>query len=139
MQSAERRVSKAQDLWSQGSRSGWRRDGSGMRRLEFIAGLVATLCMTATVAPTIQAAEQWSLMARHGECASVASLERKVPELGEVRDPQAFAALMRKGGHKVSVKQIPTAKGSAYEVVVPERELALVFVPTNLCSPSSVH
>ncbi len=117
MRAAELRISKALDVWS----------------------LVAALCMSATVAPTLQAAEQWSLMARHGECASVASLEHKVPELGEVRDPQAFAALMRKGGQKVTVKQIPTGMGSAYEVVVPERELSLVLVPTGVCGPSRVH
>jgi len=40
-------------------------------------------------------ASEWFLMSRHGECAEIGSLKRKVPDLGEVRDPFAFIKLMR--------------------------------------------
>jgi hypothetical protein len=60
----------------------------------------------------------------------------QVPELGEINDPQAFAALMRKGGHKVTMTQTPTPKGTAYEIVVPERNLSLMFVPSEMCGTS---
>lgn len=84
----------------------------------------------------VQAAEQWFLLARHGECAKVGSLKRKVPDLGEVNDPHAFAALMRRNGHQVSLSQTPVPKGKAYEVSVPEKELSLVFVTVDLCGNS---
>jgi hypothetical protein len=94
------------------------------------------LCMASAVAPTLPASEPWSLLSRHGECARVQSLKRKIPELGEISDPQAFAALMRKGGHKVTITQTPTDKGTAYEIVVPERNLSVIFVPSEMCGTS---
>jgi hypothetical protein len=44
------------------------------------------------------ASSEWLFMARHGECAQINSLERKVPDLGDVRDPSAFIQLMRDKG-----------------------------------------
>lgn len=44
------------------------------------------------------ASSEWLLMARHGECAQINSLERKVPDPGDVRDPFAFIQLMRNKG-----------------------------------------
>lgn len=79
------------------------------------------------------AAERWFLMGRHGECADVASLRRKVPELGAIRDPDGFVALMRQQGVEVSVVAIPLPRGQARELRVPARELGLVFVTAELC------
>lgn len=90
-------------------------------------------CLSWMAAMPVQASEQWFLVARHGECARVESLKRKVPDLGEVSDPHAFAALMRKNGHKVALGQMPVPKGKAYEVTVPEKNLSLVFVTSELC------
>jgi hypothetical protein len=81
-----------------------------------------------------QSAEQWMLMARHGECAEVASLKRKVPDLGEIRDPDAFAAHMRRKGFEVTSAKHATPKGKAQEVKVPAAELFLLFVTSELCS-----
>ena len=58
------------------------------------------------IALPVQAAEQWFLMSRHGECAEIESLKR----------------------------QIPVPKGMAYEVTVPEKELFLVFATSEMCS-----
>lgn len=85
----------------------------------------------------LQASEQWFLMARHGECAKIESLKRKVPDLGAVADPQSFAALMRKNGYATTINQQPLPKGAAFEVIVPAKELSLVFVTADLCSAFS--
>ena len=85
----------------------------------------------------LQASEQWFLMARHGECAKIESLKRKIPDLGAVTDPQSFAALMRKNGYATTIIQQPLPNGAAFEVIVPAKELSLVFVTAELCTTFS--
>ena len=72
-------------------------------------------------------------MARHGECAEVGTLKRKVLDLGEVTDPDAFAALMRRKGYEVTSTRVPVPNGKAQEVKVPREELFLLFVTSELC------
>ena len=84
--------------------------------------------------PSAKAAERWYLMSRHGECAEVATLKRRVPDIGELNDPHAFAAFMRNQGHEVTIAPTVLPKGKAYEVNVPKKELALVFVTQELCN-----
>ena len=95
-------------------------------------------CFVLSAASPVQATERWFLLARHGECATVESLKRKVPDLGEINDPHAFAALMRKNGHKVTLSQMSVPKGRAYEVAVPAKDLSLVFVTSDMCGNSVV-
>ena len=85
----------------------------------------------------LHASEQWFLMARHGECARIESLKRKVPDLGAITDPQSFAALMRKNGYATTITQQTLSKGAAFEVIVPAQELSLMFVTADLCSTFS--
>lgn len=80
-----------------------------------------------------QAASDWFLMSRHGECMEISSLKRKVPDLGDVRDPTAFVKLMHDKGYQVVVNEITMPKGKAVEVKVPERELSLIFVTPEVC------
>ena len=82
------------------------------------------------------AASEWFLMSRHGECADIASLKRKIPDLGEVRDPAAFIQLMRDKGYQVTVNKVATSTGKVVEVKVPERELSLMFVTPDVCHQS---
>ena len=82
------------------------------------------------------AASEWSLMFRHGECVDIASLTRKVPDLGEIRDPSAFIQLMRDKGCQVTVNEVVTPNGKAVEVKVPEGELSLMFVTPEVCRQS---
>ena len=82
------------------------------------------------------AASEWFLMSRHGECADIASLKRKVPDLGEVRDPSAFIQLMRVKGYQVTVNEVAPRTGKVVEVKVPERELFLLFVTPEACQQS---
>lgn len=77
-------------------------------------------------------------MGRHGECAPVASLKRKVPDLGTIADPQSFAAHMRQNGYATTVTPHVLANGTAFKVAVPAKELALIFVTTNMCITSSL-
>ena len=82
------------------------------------------------------AASDWFLMSRHGECAEIQSLKRKVQDLGDVRDPSAFIKLMRDKGYQVTVSEITTPIGNVVEVKVPERELSLIFVTPEVCQQS---
>ena len=90
----------------------------------------APLCLTLTAAA---ADASWMLMARHGECTEIASLKRRVPEMGDAADPAAFAERMRRSGYQVSTSEVPDAKGKAVEVKVPEKGLSLIFVAPELC------
>jgi hypothetical protein len=98
--------------------------------------LLAALLPTAVqLAPSgAIAAEQWFLLARHGECFTVRTLERKFPDIGSIAEPEAFVKFARAKGWKVTSKAIPVQAGSAVEVLVPERELSLVFITADSCS-----
>ncbi len=77
--------------------------------------------------------DQWLLMARHGECAPIESLKRKVPDLANVSDPYSFVKLMRQNGHAATAAEVPETGGRAVEVKVPERGLSLIFARRQLC------
>jgi hypothetical protein len=93
--------------------------------------LLAVLLLGASIAAADGG--RWMLMARHGECAEIASLKRKLPDLGEVTDPAAFVDRMRRSGYQVTSSDVAVAGGRAVEVKVPEKELSLVFVEAGLC------
>lgn len=93
--------------------------------------LLVCVCCVTTIASAAE--EHWMLMARHGECVAIEKLKRKVPELGEIRDPMAFVALMRQAGLTASAQVIPETDGNAITVNVPARELSLVFATRELC------
>jgi len=73
------------------------------------------------------------LMARHGECAEISSLKRRIPDLGEVADPATFVDRMRRSGYQASSSDIAVPGGKAVEVKVPAKELSLLFVTAELC------
>jgi hypothetical protein len=76
---------------------------------------------------------QWLLMSREGDCSEIQVLKRKIPDLGDVRDPDSFVKLMRAKGLQVTSNEISGPKGKAVEVKVPEKELFLLFVPAASC------
>jgi len=76
------------------------------------------------------------LMSRHGECAEIQSLKRKVPDLGDIHAPSAFIKLMCDKGYQVMLNEVSTPNGRVVEVKVPERELSLMFVPPEVCQQS---
>ena len=83
------------------------------------------------LASAVAAQERWYLMARHGECFELEAMQRRIPELAEARDPQAFVQRMKKNGHAATAKDV--VPGKAVEVRVPERELAMIFARRELC------
>ena len=107
-----------------------------MTRAKFSTIVLAALCVCFVEGVAQADVSQWFLMARHGECAEIESLRRKVPDLGDIRDPSAFIKLMRDKGYQVTVNEVSTLKGKAVEVKVPERELSLIFVTPEVCQQS---
>ena len=103
---------------------------SGPRIFFALAGLV---CAGLAVSTALQAAERWLLMSRHGECAPIQVLERKVPALGEVSDPEAFVRSMRQRGYEATLNRFSVPRGKAYEIKVPEKGLFLIFVTSEMC------
>lgn len=98
------------------------------------AALAGLGCFSLITLTTAQAAERWLLMSRHGECAEVGVLKRKVPDLGEVTDPGAFVSFMRRKGYEVTVTPVSVPRGKAQEVKVPQKELFLIFVTSEMCN-----
>ena len=96
--------------------------------------LACVLAAVQLVPEAALAADKWFLLARHGECFPIRSLERKFPDLVNVAEPESFIQFVRAKGLKVTSKAMPVQAGSAVEVHVPERELALVFATIELCS-----
>lgn len=78
-------------------------------------------------------------MARHGECAEIFSLQRKIPDLGEVATPDAFLGMMRSRGYIAKQRPLALPQGSAVEVDVAELSLSLIFVTSELCSVFPEH
>ena len=93
----------------------------------------ALAALAICIAAPATAAERWMLMARHGECAEIATLERRVPSLGNVASPAAFAERMRRDGLQVISEPLADTGGKAVQVKVPEKNLSLVFVAAELC------
>jgi len=79
------------------------------------------------------AAPEWFLFSRHGECAEIVVLKRKIPDLVEIHDPQAFAQFMLNKGYQVTMNKVSTPMGSAVQIRVPEQELTLMFVTASTC------
>jgi len=98
------------------------------------AALTGLVCLGVITPLTTQAAERWYLMSRHGGCADVGVLKRKIPDLGEVSDPDAFASFMRQKGYEVTSTRVSVPRGKAEEIKVPQKELFLMFVTPELCS-----
>ena len=81
--------------------------------------------------------ENWFLMSRHGECAKIESLKRKIPNIGGVNSPEEFLKLMRKQRQKVEVRKMKELEGKAVEISVPDKGLHLMFVKEELCKEMS--
>lgn len=74
---------------------------------------------------------RWMLMPRHGECAEISVLARKIPDIGRVTSPEQFVRLLQAKGFDVKRTDIP---GGGVEVDAPELGLSPVFVRYETCS-----
>jgi hypothetical protein len=97
----------------------------------FISLLLAPSALIYTA--SAGSSEKWFLMSRHGECAEVKSLQRKIPDIGNIEDPQSFTMFMEGKGHKVIANELKEARGQAFQVGVPEKGLSLMFVKGSMC------
>ena len=77
--------------------------------------------------------EKWFLMSRHGECAEIKSLQRKIPDIDGIEDPESFSKLMEEKGYEVITNELKELQGKALEVSVPEKGLSLMFVIGSIC------
>lgn len=91
------------------------------------------IALLGAVPPGAIAADSWHLMSRHGDCFPIKSLDRKFPDLGSVSDPDAFVAFVKAKGFDVSSRTISFQGRKAVEVLVPGKELSLVFVTPESC------
>jgi len=78
-------------------------------------------------------ADEWFLASREGGCGPISVLVRVVPEAADIRDPDAFVALMRAQGREVTRKQLPLPDGKAVVVRVPSLGLSPLFVDERFC------
>jgi hypothetical protein len=62
-------------------------------------------------------------------------LKRRLADLPDIRDPEAFQAYVSSKGWPFSRKNHPMGSGKAVEFVVESQGLALMFVTRELCSP----
>ena len=80
--------------------------------------------------------EKWFLMSRHGECAEIKSLHRKIPDIDDIddiEDPKSFTLFMEGKGHKVISNELKETQGKAFQVDIPEKGLSLIFVKSTMC------
>ncbi len=99
--------------------------------------LTAVFFLATLAAAPRRAAEPWFLMSRHGECARIVTLARRIPDLGAVADPQTFVETMRGKGYAATIVEHALPKGAAFEVRVPDKELSLLFVTADVCGSFS--
>jgi len=101
----------------------------------------AALSMTfvAVATSAIESSGKWFLMSRHGDCAEIATIKRKIPELPNIEDPVAFSEYMRANGHAVSEQPLIAPDGGAHQIDVPVLSLNLIFVQEALCEHYSTH
>ncbi|NIP39771.1 MAG: hypothetical protein GWO07_16085 [Candidatus Dadabacteria bacterium] len=76
---------------------------------------------------------KWYLMSRHGECAEIKSLRRKIPDMEGVEDPQSFSKIMKEKGYEVIINEPEELMGKAVEVSVPSEGLSLMFGTESVC------
>ena len=102
-------------------------------RARQVAVIVAPLALAAVVS-VVSATEQWLFFGRHGGCFDIDTLKRRLPDLPRLTDPETFVRYVQSKGLQFTRQAHPVPQGKAVEVVVPDRELSLVFVTAELCS-----
>jgi hypothetical protein len=99
------------------------------------SALGSLVTMLVAVQAQAQSEPHWMLMSRHGDCAPVSTLKRKLPELDGRSQPEAVAALIRQKGMDATLHPMPVPKGRAVQLTSVQAGLDLVFVTTEFCAP----
>lgn len=108
-----------------------RKDNTRMKFISII--FILLLLLPAISTASANDPEKWFLMSRHGECAEIRSLQRKIPDIGNIEDPQSFTMFMKGKGHKVIFNELKELHGKAFQVSIPEKGLSLMFVKGSIC------
>jgi hypothetical protein len=82
---------------------------------------------------SVAESSEWYLMSRHGQCAEIKVLERKIPNLGHITSPDIFVNLIENRGYDAVVNEMPELNGNAVQVNLPEKDLAVIFVKKLIC------
>jgi hypothetical protein len=103
------------------------------RRAAACAAARIAVALTVGLAGPATGADQWFLLGRHGGCFDIETLKRRLPDLPGLTDPDAFIRFVQSKGLQFTRQTHPVPSGKAVEIVVPDRELSLVFVTAELC------
>jgi hypothetical protein len=98
--------------------------------LAFVALSATLLCGTAE-------AQEWSLFGRHGECAPISSLKRKLQDMPEIRTPDEFSVYLDSKRLKYTRQAHQAGASAAVGFEVPDAGLAIVFVHRQQCSKAA--
>ena len=82
--------------------------------------------------------DRWYLMSRHGDCAEISTLARKLPDLPSLNSPASFSRYVQEQGHNVSEQPLNIPNGEAVQIDVPALSLNLIFVE-ELCEGYAAH
>lgn len=93
----------------------------------------AFVALSATLVCGTAIAQEWSLFGRHGECAPISSLQRKLQDMPEIRTPDEFSAYLDSKRWKFTRQVHQTGASPAVGFEVPEAGLAIVFVHRQQC------
>jgi len=93
----------------------------------------AIVALSATIFCGTASAQEWSLFGRHGECAPISSLKRKLQDMPEIRTPDEFSVYLESKRLKFTrqVHQIGASPAVGFEV--PDAGLAIVIVQRQQC------
>ena len=86
------------------------------------------------IGSAVGATDHWFLLGRHGGCFDINTLKRRLSDLPRLTDPDAFVRYVQSKGFQFTRQVHLVPRGKAVEIVVPDRELSLVFVTAELCS-----
>lgn len=103
----------------------------GLNRRIATPTLIAWLLCQPTAVATAQ--DAWALMARHGECVSLADAAVRKPEFQGIAGPDELIAKLEAQGVEVHRQEIETGAGRAVLVDAPARGLNVIFVPPAAC------
>lgn len=78
-------------------------------------------------------AQEWRLLGRHGERASISSLKRKLQDLPDVKTPNEFSAYLESKRLKFTRQVHRAGTSGAIEFQVPDAGLAILFVNRQQC------
>lgn len=83
--------------------------------------------------PATTIASDWYLMARHGECAEIDALKRKIPDLEGMTTPKEFSSFMTNKGHTVELHEMDGTEGGIVNVKIEKMSLDLLFAKRERC------